>query len=706
MMTQVAVNSYLPHHVSVPASVPHFSHERQGMHLNSRITRAHLLPPHRAAALQALPRQLRSHTLFPNRLSKQIREWRRICADRSVLRIVKEGLRIQFFRDVHKRTPGPQFMGTQEQMEHLAVQLDKWLTQGIISEATEPPLVESLLFPVKKPGPKRWRWCLDARYVNRHESYQTFRMTGLPVVRQMLRQRDWLTSIDLEDAFHHVKLTRQAQRYLAFRAMDKVYTFRAMLFGLSSAPRVFTALLRPVIKHLHRLGIRVVSYLDDLLIASATYQQSLLDYNRVEQTLTRLGFKLNQAKCESTPTQHIRFLGFNFNTRSFRMSVPADKVKQIRQHSRRILAMNASGSLTPRLLAGFVGKLVAASPVLQPLLYRRRSLHRCIAFALRHSVDCWNEPLSLSRTAVRDAMWLANTPLWTWNGVPIRHRLSDQTAVLTTDASLTGWGAVLTLPDNTSHQLSAPWSRWEIETHRSINTLEARAVLLAWDRWRHLLAPWRDLLVECDNMTTVAYLRRFGGPFRHLAEIVEPIQLWCLQQRILLRAVHLPGEKNQIADLLSRQHSPRHPAHEWSISDEAFRALTDRWGQPTIDWFASPWTTQCHRFVTLDPCRSAVATDAFRCSWSGRHERLSLLVPPFPLIERVVAKALDDNASAVIVVPVWPTRPFWATLTRFCSEMMLLSPTALKPPQGVPVMRDWRPPQLAAFRLTASSDAS
>ena len=81
---------------------------------------------------------------------------------------------------------------------------------------------------------------------------------------------------------------------------------------------------------------------------------------------------------------------------------------------------------------------------------------------------------------------------------------------------------MLTLPDGTSHHASGPWFQWEIESHRSINTLEARAVVLAWDRWRHLISQWPELLVESDNVTTVAYLGRFGGPLRHLAEIVEP----------------------------------------------------------------------------------------------------------------------------------------------------------------------------------------
>ena len=44
--------------------------------------------------------------------------------------------------------------------------------------------------------------------------------------------------------------------------------YRGAVFGVSSLPRAFTKLLRPVIAFLRSFGIRLVIFLDDILVAS------------------------------------------------------------------------------------------------------------------------------------------------------------------------------------------------------------------------------------------------------------------------------------------------------------------------------------------------------------------------------------------------------------------------------------------------------
>ena len=55
----------------------------------------------------------------------------------------------------------------------------------------------------------------------------------------------------------------------SIRLRRKVYQFKVLPFGLSSAPRVFTKMLAPIVTLIHLRGIRFHPYLDDcLLIAS------------------------------------------------------------------------------------------------------------------------------------------------------------------------------------------------------------------------------------------------------------------------------------------------------------------------------------------------------------------------------------------------------------------------------------------------------
>jgi hypothetical protein len=79
---------------------------------------------------------------------------------------------------------------------------------------------------------------------------------------------------------------------------------------------------------------------------------------------------------------------------------------------------------------------------------------------------------------------------------------------------------------------------------------------------------------------------------------------------------------------------------------------------------------------------------------------LGLFVPPFNLVDRVVSKILDERAPAIVVVPQWPTKPFWSTLMTFSVDQMQLSPAALQAhPSGLHPMRNAKSPPLVAFLI-------
>ena len=56
----------------------------------------------------------------------------------------------------------------------------------------------------------------------------------------------------------------------------KVYQFKVLCFGLSTAPQVFTRVMAPVSAILHRMGVRLRRYLDDWLLQASSREQVLL----------------------------------------------------------------------------------------------------------------------------------------------------------------------------------------------------------------------------------------------------------------------------------------------------------------------------------------------------------------------------------------------------------------------------------------------
>ena len=125
----------------------------------------------------------------------------------------------------------------------------------------------------------------------------------------------------------------------------------------------------------------------------------------------------------------------------------------------------------------------------------------------------------------------------------------DHSIQLFTDASNEGWGTHL-------EQTSAKglWSDREKRLH--INVLELKAVSLALQRFKDQCQN-QTVLVATDNSTVVAYINKQGGT--HSAEIMT----WCHHYQITLKARHIPGCLNVMADLLSRSNQVQ--STEWSL---------------------------------------------------------------------------------------------------------------------------------------------
>ena len=72
------------------------------------------------------------------------------------------------------------------------------------------------LFLVPKPM-KRWRPVIDLSFLNSHLHVRTFKMETAESIRKSIRKGEWVTSIDLTDAYFHVPVHPQSQKYLRFQ---------------------------------------------------------------------------------------------------------------------------------------------------------------------------------------------------------------------------------------------------------------------------------------------------------------------------------------------------------------------------------------------------------------------------------------------------------------------------------------------------------
>ena len=91
------------------------------------------------------------------------------------------------------------------------------------------------LFLVPKPNNK-WRPILDLSKLNLFLKTKKFRMETPETIRTSLWQGEWVTSVDFKDAYFHIPIQEQPRKYLRFHVQGQTYQFKALPFGLSTAP--------------------------------------------------------------------------------------------------------------------------------------------------------------------------------------------------------------------------------------------------------------------------------------------------------------------------------------------------------------------------------------------------------------------------------------------------------------------------------------
>ena len=65
-------------------------------------------------------------------------------------------------------------------------------------------------------------------------------------IRKLIRQGEWVTSIDLTDAYFHVPVHPQSEKYLRFQTKKGVFQFWALPFGVATAPLEFTQIVKKI----------------------------------------------------------------------------------------------------------------------------------------------------------------------------------------------------------------------------------------------------------------------------------------------------------------------------------------------------------------------------------------------------------------------------------------------------------------------------
>ncbi len=365
-------------------------------------------------------------------------------------------------------------------------------------------------------------------------------MLTMRTIMSQVQEGDWFVTIDLKDAYFHIQVVQRHRRFLRFAFGGKAYQYKVLPFGLALAPRTFTKCMNAALAPLRLQGIRVLNYLDDWLILA--HSRELVSRHRdiVLGHIHSLGLRMNAKRSVLLPSQRTVFLGVRLDSVQMQARLAPARIPVLTACLARFkLGHHVSVGTCRRLL----GLMAAASPVLPlGLLHMRPFLWWMKELRLHPTVPA-THLIRVSRSCCRHLlMW--RDPIFLQSGV--RMGAIHRRHMITTDASMTGWGTVFE-----GRPVSGEWKEEFLFWH--INCLELRAVFLALKYFLPVLGGYH-IIVRTDNMAVVSHINRQGGSrSRTLDRLVHHLLLWSQDKFLSLRAVHVPGVLNLAADFLSRQ---------------------------------------------------------------------------------------------------------------------------------------------------------
>ena len=431
------------------------------------------------------------------------------------------------------------------------------------------------------------------------------------------------------------------RKYLRFIWRNQLFQFTCLPNGLSSAPRIFTKLMKPAYSTLRCQGFENVGYIDDTYLKGSTFHACETNVSSTVKLFTDLGLTLNMAKSVLIPSQSITFLGFVLNSAQMTVALTPSKAMKVKSKAVELLH---NQSPTIRTVSEMIGLMVASFPGVMygPLYYRQLEIEKVVA--LKQNQGNFEASMILSDMAIA-----SNTAV-----------RSNCQLIVYSDASLTGWGGVFN-----SITTGGQWTEDESQNH--INYLEILACFLTLKAFCSQIKNCH-LKTMIDNTTAVSYINSMGGRSLTCNQITRELWVWCASHGIWLSAAHIPGKENVLADKESRK---KDSDTEWKLNPELFSRIATLWGPVSINLFASRLNYQLKPFVSWRPDPEAMAIDAFSLDWRGL---CFYAFPPFSLINRVLQKVEQDQSQGIIIVPMWTTQVWFPRLLHLLIDFPVTIP--------------------------------
>jgi len=186
-------------------------------------------------------------------------------------------------------------------------QVDEWEKHGIVRKCLS--FYNSPLLIVSNAAKQSKRLCVDLRMVNSMMTPLFMPTIKIDDIAESLAETNpkFFCSWDLLKGYLQVNVHELDQEIFSFSTKQNHFCFRKLPFGAQGSGAIFQQILQDVFKGL--APSRLLSYVDDVLLHSHTFEHMLETMKMAFQRLREHRFYLNAAKCEFMKPS-VTFLGF------------------------------------------------------------------------------------------------------------------------------------------------------------------------------------------------------------------------------------------------------------------------------------------------------------------------------------------------------------------------------------------------------------
>jgi hypothetical protein len=405
-----------------------------------------------------------------------------------------------------------------------AMQIVRDLCERGLARPSHSPWASPLHMVPKKDG--EIRFCVDYRKLNGVTKKDGYPMPNIDAMLHTLDRKLFFSTMDLCSGYWQVRMDSDSIEKTAFAAPNGHYEFTVMSFGLCNAVATFERFMERLLDGIN--GDFAQAYLDDLMVASKTFDEHLQHLQQCFERLEWAGLRLKPKKCKFG-VREVQFLGHIVGADGIRMD--PEKVRAIKEYPRphnvgEVRKFLGLSSYHRKFILNFAKKAFPITQLLKTDGFHWGRQEESAFEELKHALST-APVLSLPDFAAAAS--------------------GSRPFVIQTDACKTGIAAILSQADEKSqlHPIYyASRSCSDAEKNYPITELEGLAIKFGVEKFASFITRM-PTIVYTDHSALVSMFKEMSNNPR--------VERWRLKlSGFDLTIVHRSGKSNINADVLSR----------------------------------------------------------------------------------------------------------------------------------------------------------